>query len=108
MTAAQRQATRRYRERRRKSGLARVEVQVAADAVEVIRRAASLLQDETEDAASLRRHLGFEDSAPVHSALDIFSMEDTPQAKTLWDQAMAQVRRDRRDPRLNRARKIKL
>src|SRR5437588_10899345 len=110
MTTAQRQATRRYRERRRKSGLARLEVQVPPDAVPVIRKAASLLREQADEAESLRRHLGFEDSAPAQSALDIFTMKDTPaaEADALWDAAAAQVRRDRRDPRFNRGRKIKL
>jgi hypothetical protein len=108
MSTAQRQATRRYRERRRKSGLTRLEVQVPAEAVPVIRKAASLLRDQTEGAAGLRRHLGFEESAPIQSALGIFAMNDGPYPKTLWNDAMAQVRRERRDPRHNRARRIKL
>ena len=110
MTAAQRNATRRYRERRRNSGLARLEVQVPADAIPVIRKVASLLRDQTEDAASLRRRLGFEDAPLARSALDIFATEEAPAAasESLLDEALAQVGRNRRDPRFNRARKIKL
>ena len=110
MTTAQRQATRRYRERRRKSGLARLEVQVPADAIPVIRKAASLLREQANEAVSLRRHLGFEDNANVESALDIFAMKETlrPEQETLWENAMGQVRRDRHDAKFNRARKVKL
>lgn len=110
MTTAQRRATRRYRERRRKGGFARLEVQVPAAEVPVIRKAASLLRDQAEDAARLRRHLGFEDSANTQSALDIFAMPESlpADAEALWEDAMLQVRRDRGDPQFNRARKTNL
>ena len=110
MTTAQREATRRYRERRRKGGLARLEVQVPAAEVPVIRKAASLLRDQAEDAVRLRRHLGFEDSANAQTALDIFAMQEPlpAEVEALWEDAMGQIRRDRGDPRFNRARKIDL
>ncbi len=43
MTSAQRRATKRYRERRRRSGLKRLEVQVPAQDAAVICRAAAIL-----------------------------------------------------------------
>lgn len=109
-TTAQRQATKRYRDRRRKSGFARLEIQVPAAEVPVIRKAASLLRDQTEDAARLRQHLGFEESANMQSALDIFAMNEPVSAdvEAAWDDAMRQVRQDRVDPRFNRARKTRL
>lgn len=107
---AQRQATRRYRERRRKSGLTRVEIQVPAAEIPVIRKAASLLRDQAEDAARLRQHLGFEERAMVKNALDIFAMNEPLSAGTeaVWEDAMRQVRQDRDDPSFNRVRKARL
>ena len=106
-TTAQRRATKRYRERRRKGGLTRLEIQVPAADAPVIRKAALLLRDQADDAVRLRRHLGFEESAPAQSALDIFAMAEplSADAETMWEDAMTRVRRDRADPRLNRARK---
>jgi hypothetical protein len=111
MTHAQRQATRRYRDRRRKRGLKRVEVLVPADAVATIRTAAAILRDESGQATHLRRHLGsLAKPAEAQSAIDAFAMTELPSAKgqKLWDDAMAQVERDRRNPRLNRARAVDL
>jgi hypothetical protein len=44
MTSAQQRATKRYRDRRRKSGLQRLEVQVPAAEADVIRKAAEILR----------------------------------------------------------------
>jgi hypothetical protein len=106
-TTAQRRATRRYRERRRKGGLTRLEIQVPAADAQLIRKVASLLRDQADEAARLRRHLGFEDDANARNALDIFAMPEPARAdaEAIWEDAMAKVRRDRADPRLNRARK---
>jgi hypothetical protein len=48
--------------------------------------------------------------AEAQSAIDAFAMTVSPSAKgqKLWDEAMAQVERDRRNPRLNRARAVDL
>ena len=107
MTAAQRRATRQYRERGRKSGLKRLEVQVPGDQVEVIRRAAAILRDRAEDAARLRAHLGFEpDAKEPANAFELFALDEpsSKDAEALWKAAMTQVERDRRNPALNRAR----
>ena len=111
MTSTQRQAIKRYRERRRKRGLKRLEVQVPAGEAAVIRKAAAILRDQAEDAARLRDHLGFEPRpGGVQSAFDIFAMTPSlsPEGEALWDEAMAQVERDRRNPALHRPRDVDL
>jgi hypothetical protein len=111
MTSAQRRATKRYRERRRKSGLKRLEVQVPAREAAVIRKAAAILRGEPAEVMRLRAHLGF-DSAPQDAltALDIFAMEEplSPQGEALWEEAMTQIERDRKDPALSRPRNVDL
>ena len=111
MSDAQRQATKRYRARRGRQGLRRIEVQVPAGQAAVIRKAATVLRDSAEDAERLRKHLGF-DLRPgrIQTAVDIFAMTEppTPQAEALWDEAMAKVERDRKNRKLNRMRKLDL
>jgi hypothetical protein len=109
MSIAQRRATNRYRDRRRKRGLRRVEVQVPAEDVDVIRRAAAVLRGEAHEASRLRTQLGFEpESGQVLSALDVFAVAEplSPDGERIWNEVMEQVERDRRDPALNRARDI--
>jgi hypothetical protein len=88
-----------------------VEVQVPAAEAEVIRKAAAVLREPTARAAELRRHLGFEPAdVPARTALDIFAMPKPLSAKgeRLWEQAMKQVARGRKDRRLNRPRDVDL
>jgi hypothetical protein len=111
MTSAQRRATGPDRERRRKRGFKRVEVQVPARETAVIRKAAEILRDRPEEAARLRRHLGFESkSRRKANALNIFAMPEplSPEGEVLWEEAMRQVERDRKDPALNRLRDVDL
>jgi hypothetical protein len=99
------------RSRTRKRGLRRVEVRVPASEVAVIRKAATILCDRTEEAAQLRRHLGFDPEASgVLTALDIFAMPEplSIEGEKLWDEAMKQVERDRKNSRLGRPRDIDL
>ncbi len=109
--AAQRRATKRYRERRRKRGLKRLEVQVPIGEAMVIRRAAEILRGEAEAASRLRAHLGFDaEWGHPRTALDIFAMQEplTAQAEALWDRAMAQIERARSDEAFNRLRNPEL
>jgi hypothetical protein len=111
MTSAQRRATKRYRDRRRKRGLKRLEVQVPAVEADVIRKAAQILRAQAEEATRLRAHLGFAPKVGrAPSALDLFAMKEplSPTGEALWDQAMAQVERERKDARLNRSRNFDL
>jgi hypothetical protein len=88
-------------------GFKRVAVLVPATDVEAIRKAAAVLRRSTEEAAQLRRHLGFESARrQARTALDIFAMPEPLSAEgdRLWDRAMKQVARDRKDRRLNRPR----
>ena len=100
MTPAQRRAIKRYRERRRKRGLRRVEVQVPARETAVIRKAAAILRDRAGEAMRLRVHLGLE-AVPGQppTALDVFVMERpvSAEAESRWNEAMAQVERERKD-----------
>jgi hypothetical protein len=111
MTSAQQRATKRYRDRRRKSGLQRLEVQVPAAEADVIRKAAEILRAQAEEAKQLRAHLGLgaEPGGPKN-ALDIFAMVEPlpPAAERLWEQAMRQVERERKDASLHRPRDVNL
>jgi len=110
VTLAQRQATKRYRARRRKRGLKRVEVLVPAHSVEAIRTAAAILRDASGQATHPRRRRGDARLDDVQSAIDAFAMTEPLSARgqMLWNEAMAQVERDRRDPALNRPRAVAL
>jgi hypothetical protein len=109
MMDARTKALKSHRLRRR--GLRRVEVQVPAGDVAVIRKAAAILRHPTKEAAQLRRTLGFAPE-PRHAltALDIFAMPEplSAERERLWKQAMKRVERDRKDPRLNRPRDVDL
>jgi hypothetical protein len=111
MANAQRRATKRYRERTRKRGLKRLEVRVPADDVPVIRKVAAILRDQPREAALLREHVRRGHStSPALSALDAFAMTEalSPDGEALWDDAMAQIERERRDPLMSRARDVEL
>jgi hypothetical protein len=111
MTIAQRRATRRYRERRRRGGLKCLEVQVPAQEAAVIRKAAAILRGQPEEAMRLRVHLGFDPKARSElTALDAFAMKEplSPQGEVLWEDVMRQIERDRTDPLLSRARDVEL
>ncbi len=111
MTTAQRRATKRYRERRRRSGLKRLEVQVPAQEAAVIRKAAAILRGQPEEAMWLRVHLGFApEPGNALSALDAFAMKEalSPQGEALWKDVMRQIERDRKDPLLSRSRDVEL
>ena len=108
---ARTRAVKSHRTRLRRRGFKRVEVQVPAAEVEVIRKAAAVLRHPTDEAAQLRRHLGFgSERRQARTALDIFAMPAplSAQGERLWEQVMKQVARDRRLRRLNRPRDIDL
>jgi hypothetical protein len=104
-------AVKAHRARLKKRGMKRLEVSVPARETPVIRRAASALREQSAEAARLRQVLGFSrDAGRPASALDLFAMTTTLSAagEALWDEAMGQVLRNRRDRALNRARKVTL
>jgi hypothetical protein len=111
MMDARTKALKSHRVRQRRRGFKRVEVQVPAREVAVIRKAAAILRNPTEEATYLRRHLGFESEVDVAlTALDIFAMPEplSAEGERLWDQTMKRVERDRKDTRLNRPRGVDL
>ena len=111
MSDARTRAVKSHRARQRRRGLKRVEVQIPADEVAVIRKAAAILRHATEEATQLRQHLGFEDAGGrALTALDIFAMPEplSAEGEQLWKTAMGQLARDRKNRRLNRPRSIKL
>jgi len=108
---AKTRAVKAHRARQKRRGMKRLEVNVPAREAPVIRRAASVLRAQSAEAARLRQVLGFpRETGNPASAPDLFAM--TPALSTvgeaLWDEAMAQVVRDRRDRVLSRARKVTL
>ena len=108
---ARTKAVKSHRMRLRRRGFKRVEVQAPAGEVDVIRKAAAVLRHPTDEAAQLRRQLGFEsERGRARTALDIFAMPESPSAEgeRLWRQAMKQVARDRKDRRLTRPRDVDL
>jgi hypothetical protein len=109
MMDARTKAVKSHRTRLRRRGFKRVEVQVPATEVEVIRKAALVLRRPSEEAAQLRRQLGFAvDRREARTALDVFAMPEplSAEGERLWEQAMKQVARDREDRRLNRPRDL--
>lgn len=112
---ARNKALKAHRARLKRRGMKRLEVSVPAREAPVIRRAAAALREQSGDAARLRQVLrqvlGFarEPGRPA-SALDVFAMTPplSPAGEALWDEAMAQVRRGRKDRALNRPRKVRL
>jgi hypothetical protein len=111
MMDARTKAVKSHRIRLRRRGYKRVEVQVPSGEVDVIRKAAAILRHPSEEAAQLRRHLGFDsENGRVRTALDIFAMPESlsPKGERLWNQAMKQVARDRKDRRLTGVRDVDL
>lgn len=108
---AKSKALKAHRARLKKRGMKRLEVSVPASEAAVIRRAASVLREQASEAARLRQVLGFA-RAPgrAANAVDLFAMPEplSPAGEALWDDAMAQINRDRKDRTLNRARKFTL
>src|SRR5262245_25676891 len=105
MANAQRRATKRYREQTRKRGLTRLEVRVPVADAPLVRKVAAILRDQSREAALLREHVGLgRSTSPTMSALDVFAMPEalSPEGEALWDEAMTQVERERRDPFVNR------
>ena len=91
----------------KKRGMKRVEVNVPKAEAAVIRKAASALREQGGEAARLRQILGFPAaSAGVANAAELFAMTEplSPEGEALWDAAMTQIERDRRDFTLNRPR----
>jgi hypothetical protein len=111
MMDARTKAVKSHRMRLRRRGFRRVEVQVPAGEVDVIRKVAAVLRRPGEEAAQLRHHLGFEsERGRARTALEIFAMPEplSPDGERLWKQAMKQVARDRKNRRLNRPRDVSL
>jgi hypothetical protein len=108
---AKTRAVKAHRARLKKRGIKRLEVSVPAREAPVIRRAASVLRGQSSEAARLRQVLGFSpEGGRPPSALDLFAMTTalSTAGEALWDEAMGQVLRNRRDRALNRARKVTL
>jgi hypothetical protein len=109
MSNAQRRATRRYRLRRANGGFKRLEVQVPVGEAAVIKKAAAVLRERSEATEQLRRHLGF-NSESAASVFEAIANEYplSQEGERLWDEAMEQVSRERKDPVLSRPRKLRL
>src|SRR5262245_50556971 len=111
ITSAQRRATKRYRERRRKSGLKRPEAQAPAREAAAIRKAAAILRERPTSAIKPRAHPGI-DTEPrrTRSALDACAMNEplSSQGEAMWEEIMMRIERDRKDPVLNRLRDVDL
>jgi hypothetical protein len=88
----------------------RVEVLVPVAAVEAIRTAAAILRDVSKMAVRSGRRSGSDTLSGRQTAFDVFALTKPLSAKgqALWDDAMAQVARDRKNPVLNRARNFDL
>lgn len=108
---ARTKALKTHRARLKRRGMKRLEVCVPVGEAAVIRKAASVLREQAEEAVRLRRHLGFEpEPGGALTALDIFAMPQPLSSKgeELWKDAMAQIERNRRNRALSRARKVDL
>lgn len=108
---AKSKALKAHRARLKKRGMKRLEVCVPAGEAAVIRRAASVLRGQTDEAVRLRQILGFApELGTVANAADLFAMPEalSPAGEVLWDDAMIQIERDRKDTRLSALRKSAL
>lgn len=108
---AKMKALKAHRARLKKRGLKRLEVSVPAGEAAVIRRAASALREQAGDAARLRQILGFAaEPGRAANAAEVFAMPEPLSAagEALWDDAMAQIEDDRKDPALSGLRKSAL
>lgn len=100
-----------HRARLKKRGMKRLEVCVPASEAAVIRRAATVLRERTAEATRLRQVLGFSPQpGGGASAVELFAMPEllSPDGEALWDTAMIQIERERKDSTLNRPRKLNL
>jgi len=98
-----------HRARLKNRGMKRLEVCVPVGEAAVIRRAATVLREQTAEATRLRQLLGFSPQpGGGASAVDLFAMPEpsSPVDDALWDEAMAQIARDRKDSAINRLRKF--
>jgi hypothetical protein len=108
---AKSKALKAHRARLKKRGMKRLEVCVPTGDAAVIRRAACVLREEAGEAAPLRQILGFAaEPGRVANAIDLFAMPEplSPAGEALWDEAMAQIERDRKNSTLNRPRRLSL
>jgi len=106
---AKTKALKAHRARLKKRGMKRLEVCVPAVEAEVIRRAASVLRKQAAEAGLLRQVLGFAQTpGRVTTAVDLFALPEQSSTvdDAMWDEAMAQIARDRKDPAINRPRKF--
>jgi hypothetical protein len=104
---ARTKAVKAHRTRLKKRGMKRVEVSVPRAEAAVIRKAASVLREQSSEAARLRQILGFAAAkAGAENEAEAFAMAEplSPEGEALWDAAMTQIERERRDFALNRAR----
>jgi len=100
-----------HRARLKKRGIKRVEVSVPVREAAVIRKAAAVLREQAGEARRLRQILGFApEGARTANAVDLFAMTPplSPAGEALWDAAMEQIERDRKDFALNSPRKLAL
>ena len=105
---AKSKALKAHRARQKKRGMKRLEVSVPVRETAVIRRAAAVLRERAGEAARLRQFLGFPATpGRAANAADLFAMPEplSPVADALWEDAIARIARDRKDPGLNRPRK---
>jgi hypothetical protein len=108
---AKSKALKAHRARQKKRGIKRLEVSVPVRETAVIRRAASVLREQAGEAERLRQFLGFPAKpGRTANAADLFAMPErlSPVGEALWDDAIARIERDRKDPGLNRPRKSAL
>jgi hypothetical protein len=105
---AKSKALKAHRARLKRRGLKRLEISVPADEAPVIRRAASVLREQSSEAARLRQILGFPpEPGRAVDVIDFFAMPEPLSAagEALWDDAMARIEKDRKDPTLSGLRK---
>lgn len=106
---ARSKALKAHRARLKKRGMKRLEVCVPAREAAVIRKAASVLREQSARAGELRQVLGFTgNSNRSANAADLFAMAEplSSAGEALWHDAMAQIERDRKSPRLSSLRKL--
>jgi hypothetical protein len=108
---AKSKAVKAHRARLKRRGLKRLEVSVPSGEAAVIRRAASALREQAGEAARLRQILGFApEPGRVANSVDLFAMPEPLSAagEALWNDAMARIEDDRKDPALSGLRKSAL
>jgi len=96
-----------HRARLKTRGMKRLEVSVPISEAAVIRKVAAVLREQAGEAARLRQILGFPPGGGgAENAVELFAMTEplSPAGEALWQAAMAQIERDRKDSALNRPR----